>query len=104
VSVRHIQVRLSRLKFMSIDDCDTDEAMDAIIDAVRTALTTQYPKTDVLVAWQTGRSDREYDIVEVEWRDEGENGSSAPNAEAAVARLVELAGQQAVSALFLPRC
>lgn len=93
-----IDVRLSRLKLMTIDDCDSDEALDAIMDAVSAALTAHYPESAIAVTWQAHRTDPECDVVTVVW-DDGDEGDHA-EAEGEIARLVERTEDEAVGALF----
>jgi hypothetical protein len=93
-----IDVRLSRLKLMNIDDCDSDDALDAIMDAVEAALTKHYPDSTIAVTWQAQSTDPECDILVVVW-DDGDEGDHS-EAEAGIASLVERAEGDAVRALF----
>jgi len=99
MAIAGIDVRLSRLKLMSIDDCDTDVALAAIKDAIETALVDAYPASAVSVTWQLRGPDMQFHIVNLTW-DEEEGGEAQPDLEAEVAQLVDSASNAAIDRLF----
>jgi hypothetical protein len=100
MSISGIEVRLSRLKLMSIDGCDTDVALNAIKDAIETALFERYPESVISVSWQIKGPDLQYDIVGLEWSDKKSHEDGQENAEEDVARLVDSAASAAIGNLF----
>lgn len=99
MAIAGIDVRLSRLKLMSIDDCDTDVALAAIKDAIETALVDAYPAAAVSVVWQIRGPDMQFHVVNLA-RDEEEEDEERTDLEAEVAQLVESAGHAAIEGLF----